>query len=65
MTTAQAAAWLEARGIRLQPNTIKRHILRENIPAEKHGRDWWITEEALQAFLEARRGRGKPRKDRT
>jgi len=60
MTTDQASKWLEERGILLQPNTVKRHILRGNIQAEKHGRDWWITETALETFIATRRGRGKP-----
>jgi excisionase family DNA binding protein len=58
MNTKQAAAWLEDRGVVLQRDTIKRHILRGNIPARKLGRDWDVSEEALQQFLEVRRGPG-------
>jgi len=58
MTTEQTTAWLQERGIAIKPDTVKRHCQRGNIPATKPGRDWDISEAALQQFIEARRGPG-------
>lgn len=60
MTTDEAAARLN-----LRPVTVQRHCQEGHIAATKHGRDWWITEAALQAFIQTRRGRGKPRRPPT
>lgn len=66
MTTEQAAAWLAARGYVIAPDTVKRHILRGNLPATRYGTArrgvWDVSEAALTTFLAQRRGRGKPRK---
>lgn len=59
MTAAEAAARLG-----LSAETIRRYCWSKRIAAEHHGRDWWITEEALTAFSEWRApalGRGRPR----
>ncbi len=64
MTTTEAAAWLAARGVPLQPGTIKRHCLRGVLPAVKVGSlrrgEWQISEAALVGWLAAHRGPGGP-----
>lgn len=43
--------------------TLRYHCQRGNIPAEKHGRDWVITQDALDWFRENKRDPGRPPKD--
>ena len=52
LSTHQAAAVLG-----LTVRTVQHHITRGTIPARKHGRDWFITREAVEA---ARLHRPKP-----
>ena len=49
MTTDEAAARLG-----LSPHTVKYHCQQRHIQATKHGRDWWITEDALEDFIATR-----------
>lgn len=58
LTTTEAAKILN-----LQPRTIRSHIERSVIAAEKKGRDYLISQEEIERFQRERRGRGKPRKE--
>ena len=62
MTAAQAAARLH-----LSPATVRRYCWAGLLPAVHHGRDWWIEEADLAAFITARQTapppkRGRPRR---
>jgi len=57
LTTSEAAPLLN-----VQPKTVTRYILRGLIHAEKHGRDYLITDAEIERFQQARRKPGKPRK---
>lgn len=56
MTTQEAA---EALGI--DRSGVLRLIRHGRLPAEKHGRDWWIKEIDLEAFKAQPRPVGRPR----
>lgn len=55
LTTAEAADRLK-----LQQITVRKHIQRGNIKAERYGRDWLISEASLKAFQVNRRSKGRP-----
>lgn len=59
MTLTQAAARLG-----ITPDTLRQQIARGRLEATKHGRDWWVSDEAVAAYAASRSGRhGRPRKD--
>jgi excisionase family DNA binding protein len=59
-TTQEAA---EILGV--QPRTITRNIERGNLKAIKRGRDYSITQAALDTFKSNRKGPGRPKKEST
>lgn len=55
-TTAEAAALLG-----IKPVSVRALIARDLLVAQRHGRDWLITQEALDAYQIARRPAHRPR----
>ena len=54
-TTTEAATLLG-----IKPGSVRALIARNLIAATRHGRDWLITQEALDAYLLARRPAHRP-----
>jgi hypothetical protein len=54
-TTIEAASLLG-----MEPQAVTRNIMRGNLVAQKHGRDYLITHAELERFMQERRGRGRP-----
>jgi excisionase family DNA binding protein len=48
-----------AKFLKVSRFTVWRYIDSNLLPAERHGRDWAIPREALEAFQKPRRGRPK------
>lgn len=58
MTVTEAAERLG-----LSPNTLRNQIRSGRLRASKRGRDWWITEAALNEYRAVRLGKiGRPKK---
>lgn len=56
MTLGEAAARLG-----ITPDTLRQQIARGRLQATKHGRDWWVSEEAVADYAAGRRGvHGRP-----
>jgi excisionase family DNA binding protein len=62
LTTREAAVLLH-----VTPSRILKLIAAGRLPATKHGRDWWLTEQAIAAYQPHPNGRrgGRPRKEQT
>lgn len=56
MTTSEAAAALG-----IKPVTVRRHIDKGLIKAEKRGRDLWIEEAEVERYQQQRKGPGRPK----
>lgn len=57
MTTTQAAVELG-----IKPVSVRALIASGVLPATRHGRDWLITQEALDAYKLVRRAPHRPKK---
>lgn len=55
MTSREAAE-----ALRIGPGRVRQMCARGQMPAEKRGRDWYVSPEAVEA-ARGRRGRGRPR----
>ena len=58
MTTKEAAAWLG-----ITPSAVIKLIEAGTLKAQRHGRDWWITEDDMARHQSTRRKAGRPRKE--
>jgi excisionase family DNA binding protein len=57
LTTAEAADFL---GGGIRPETIQKHIVRQNLKAIKFGSSWMIEKDELIKFSDKRRPPGRP-----
>jgi excisionase family DNA binding protein len=56
--TTNEAAWL----LDVNPSRVRQLIAEGALPAEKRGRDWWIRERDVRAYMALPRGKpGRPR----
>ena len=57
LTTIQAAEFLG-----VTPLRVRHFIWEKRLPAEKHGRDYFIKEQDLKKFKSIKRPHGRPKK---
>lgn len=44
----------------VDPGAVRQHIASGRLPAEKHGRDWWLDERAVERLARQPLGAGRP-----